>query len=97
MMRQNPVVIVRIARDPFARSETVRIVERDPGALRRGCTWCGNLNGRGHLFRYGTDPDRVSPRAIFWGKPFCSIECMRTYASCARRADAYSAVSQWGR
>lgn len=67
-----------VARDPFARSSTVRTVERDGLALRRGCTWCGRLNGHGALYRYGTEYD--GGKWSGWGNPFCSVGCARAYA-----------------
>lgn len=68
-----------VSRDPFARTELHRRTERDPTALHRGCTWCGQLNSRGHLFRYWTESD--GGRNYGEGNPFCSISCKRSYES----------------
>ncbi len=66
-----------ISRDPFARTELHRHVERDQSAITRGCCWCGNLNRAGNLYRYETESD--GGRNYGRGNPFCSISCMRAY------------------
>lgn len=66
---------VQIARDPFARETTYRMVIPLEERPRRGCTWCG----REARFRYGTASDG-RPFDIHFGNPFCSIDCERTYS-----------------
>jgi hypothetical protein len=69
----------QINRDPFSRTTLMRRVERDPYALHRGCTWCGQLNRHGSLFRYWTETD--GGRNLGEGNPFCSISCKRSFES----------------
>ena len=58
-----------IARDPFARTETVR--RRLP--CDSECSWCGNVA----RFEYGTETD--GGRRFTDGKYFCSASCRRDY------------------
>ena len=75
-----------IARDTFARQETVRRVVRGMEA-DRGCAWCGNRRQTKHgivtgLFQYGTESDgNVSGSAgVSWhSRLFCSKACHDTY------------------
>lgn len=62
--------VVVLSRDPFARVDTVRRVERtnDP------CPWCGQ-NTRGRLFRYGTWADGVGTSPLWDERAFCSVGC----------------------
>jgi hypothetical protein len=75
-------MVVQINRDPFARASLVR---RQTSRLISGCDWCGNWNGYGKLFEYGTEPDSLR-NDIFWHKGlFCSLQCHDTYHEVRRR------------
>ena len=68
-----------VSRDPFAREETHRTSLPAPASTSpvTGCAWCGNLNGRGGLYRYRTETD--GGRTNEDTRAFCSIDCRRTY------------------
>jgi hypothetical protein len=66
---------VQISHDGFARQFTMRrVVEPVPG----GCAWCGQLNGYGSLFQYGTEPEDSSRLNPHQGL-FCSKSCHDSY------------------
>ena len=66
---------IHISRDPFARETLTReSFKPRPG---QDCSWCGNLNGYGTLFRYFVEPDSGSDYEIKGA--FCSVSCLRTY------------------
>ena len=69
-----------ICRDPFAREELHRAAIHKT-ELPRGasCQGCGNLNGRGGLYRYRVEPDSISGRSYPDQHLFCSVACRRTY------------------
>jgi hypothetical protein len=62
---------VTIARDPFARVDTVR--EKAEGS----CAWCGQPA----KFRYGSHADGIHTRPNFQKAVFCSRSCERSYNS----------------
>ncbi len=64
-----------IARDCFARSETVREAVETAG----GCDWCGNARPSGKLFRYGTEADGLRVRTHWHSGLFCAKGCHDAY------------------
>jgi hypothetical protein len=68
-----PKIYVSIARNPFARQETIRCTED----THQDCSWCGSNRPSGRLFRYGTETDGGT---VHWqDKLFCGVDCMRCY------------------
>lgn len=65
----------QISRDPFARTTLVR----DRVSTDKGCDFCGSRLKRPHLYRYGTEPDRVVPRVNWHKGVFCSKSCHDSY------------------
>ena len=63
-----------INRDPFARADFIR--EAIPMRDRRPCTWCGARPGR---FLYGWHRDGIYTRPELNPRPFCSVDCYRSY------------------
>lgn len=86
-MIPTPILVgktVQIARDPFARYDTVRRTIHYGPDRDTTCAWCGqrgrvNVNGFARLFQYGTHTDGLLTRAEFDDHVFCSIDCCRTY------------------
>jgi hypothetical protein len=70
------VDFVQINRDPFARASLVR---RQHSRPKYGCDWCGQWNGYGKLFEYGTEADGLYNRAVWHKGWFCSLPCHDTY------------------
>ncbi len=71
--------ILSLGTDPFTRTTLVRRSADDgPGS---NCAECGNRNGYGKLWEYGTEHgNRVS-----WHKGlFCSISCHHSYHGTGR-------------
>lgn len=65
-----------ISRDPFARTEMHR--ESVPASALSPnvtCSWCGNRNGRGGLYRYRTEGDANPSRPGAHRGLFCSKPC----------------------
>ena len=71
----------RVGRDPFARAETVRVRVYLPEQVT--CNWCGanrrTPSGRTYLYQYGTATD--GGRVSICPRPFCSIDCHRSFNS----------------
>ncbi len=63
-----------LTRDPFAR---LNEISRQEEAVPGGCAWCGGLNARRKLFRYGIETD--AGRTHWSDKLFCQIACKRGY------------------
>lgn len=68
--------VTSIARDPFARSETVR--ECVPPSSRCSCANCGR---EGAKYRYGHHADGLNTRAQLGSRVFCSVSCWRDYSA----------------
>lgn len=68
---------VQIARDPFARSSTMR----ETVETEETCSWCGRARPSGKLFRYSTEKDAIRPRRAVHRGLFCSRSCERAYNS----------------
>jgi len=73
--------LVTVKRDPFARGDVVRKIERghvgEQGYNGVTCSWCGNTRKDGSLFRYGwgSDDGRISMESHL----FCSKSCHDSY------------------
>jgi hypothetical protein len=70
---------VELSHDAFSRHSVIR--ERVPAGVRQAqavtCAWCGGVNARGGLFRYGISPD--AGRSRMGVRMFCSKSCWQSY------------------
>jgi hypothetical protein len=66
-----------ISRDPFAREEIHRDVDRN--SANRTCAWCGGTRPNGTLFSYRTETD--GGRTFRHKGLFCSKSCHDAYHS----------------
>lgn len=66
-----------IGRNSFARIDIIRL-EVKP-ANGENCDWCGGLNKRGNLFRYGESPDGIIDRSYLDYRKFCCKQCFLDY------------------
>lgn len=72
---------VEISHDAFARQSVMR--ERVPAGVRQAqavtCAWCGGVNAKGGLYRYGISPDGIGRRIGMGSRMFCGVSCWRSY------------------
>ena len=67
-----------VCRNPFAREELHRAaIHKTELPHGTTCQWCGNLNGRGGLYRYRVERDGGS--GYLDRHLFCSVACRRAY------------------
>ncbi len=69
----------QIARDPFARATLIR--RSEPSVFGVPCTWCGQVRKSGVMFTYAWVEDSINRQWWTPDKPFCSVDCWRTYNS----------------
>jgi hypothetical protein len=67
---------VLLARDPFARTELQRSLIH-PDHRSAPCNNCGTPHAK---FQYAEMPDEA-PRLTRWSRPFCGVDCFRSYSS----------------
>ena len=62
-----------VNRDAFAREELHK------ESVKGTCTWCGNTNRHGKVWKYRLEPDSIVSRKNEIAGTFCNLNCLRAY------------------